>query len=124
MSESPFDHRPDAELGEWLRDTLSAPDDAAFAERVMARVPAQMIREAWYDILGEWAQPGLAAAAALVMLVGFGLGRYVTAPASTDEGGTGIASARVFDPDTLMDSRDVPEVDVNLVMVYEYEGQP
>jgi hypothetical protein len=124
MSEmSPFDHRPDAELGGWLRDALSAPDDAAFAARVMARVPAQMVRESWYDILGEWARPGLAAAAVLVMVAGFGLGRYVTSPAAVDDG-AGIVTARIFDPDTLLDSRDVPEVDVNLVMVYEYERQP
>lgn len=125
MSEmSPFDHRPDAELGGWLRDTLSGPDDAAFAERVMARVPEQLVRESWYDILDEWARPGLAAAAVLVMLAGFGLGRYVTTPQATDGGATGLAAARVFDPDTLLDSRDVPQVDVNLVMVYEYERQP
>lgn len=124
MSEmSPFDHRPDAELGGWLRDTLSDPDDAAFAERVMARVPAHLVRESWYDILDEWARPGLAAAAVLVMLAGFGLGRYVTSPPAIDDG-AGMASARVFDPDTLLDSRDVPQVDVNLVMVYEYERQP
>lgn len=123
---SPFDHRPDTELGGWLRDTLSGSDDAAFAARVMARVPAQIVRESWYDILGEWARPGLAAAAVLVMLTGFGLGRYVAAPAQTPDEtvGTGIASARVFDPDTLLDSRDIPQVDVNLVMVYEYERQP
>ena len=121
---SPFDHRPDAELGGWLRETLSGPDDGAFAERVLARVPAQMVRESWYDILGEWARPGLAAAAVLVMLAGFGLGRYLAAPQSADEAATGIASAPAFDPDTLLDSRDVPQVDVNLVMVYEYERQP
>jgi len=119
MSESsPFDHRPDSELGDWLRETLSAPDDAAFVARVMERVPARIVREAWWDILGEWARPGLAAAALLVMLAGFGLGRWFTALPAGEEQASG---SRVFDPDTLLDSRDVPQLDVNLVMVYEYE---
>lgn len=120
---SPFDHRPDAELSEWLREALSAPDDQAFVARVMARVPARIIRESSWDILGEWSRPGLAAAAVLVMLAGFGLGGYFTA-APVDEASTGIAASRVFDPDTLLESPDVPQVDVNLVMVYEYERLP
>lgn len=118
---SPFDHHPDPELGEWLRGALSVPDNPAFVARVMAQVPARMVRETWWDILGEWARPGLAAAAVLVMLAGFWLGRIVTSP-QDDE--VGIAAARVFDPDTLLTTPDVPQVDVNLVMVYEYERQP
>jgi hypothetical protein len=121
---SPFDHRPDAELSEWLREALSAPDDPAFVARVMARVPSQITRESSWDILGEWSRPGLAAAAVLVMLAGFGLGGYFTGAPVDDAGSTGIAASRVFDPDTLLESRDVPQVDVNLVMVYEYERQP
>jgi len=115
---SPFDHRPDPELGAWLRETLTVPEDPAFVARVMARIP---VRTVWWEVLGEWARPGLAAAAILVMLGGFWLGRIVTAPVA-EELATG--SARVFDPDTLLTTPDVPQVDVNLVMVYENERAP
>ncbi|MSR06822.1 MAG: hypothetical protein EXR93_07145 [Gemmatimonadetes bacterium] len=118
---SPFDHRPDPELGDWLRGALSIPDEPAFVARVMAQVPAHMARENWLDILGDWARPGLAAAAVLVMLAGFWLGRIVTNPQGDD---AIVASAGEFDPDTLLTTPDLPQVDVNLVMVYEYERQP
>jgi len=119
---SPFDHRPDPEVGAWLKDVLTVPDDRGFVVRVMARVPALMPRESWWDILSTWARPGLAAAAVLLMLAGFQLGRWVTAAPVADE--TGIASARVFDADTVLSSADVPQVDANLAMVYEYERKP
>ena len=104
--------------GAWLREALSVPEDPSFVARVMARIPA---RTAWWDVLGEWARPGLAAAAVLVMVGGFWLGRLVAAP-ETEE--AAITVARPFDPDTLLTTPDLPQVDVNLVMVYEYERQP
>src|SRR5258706_16398178 len=61
-----FDHRPDAIVGEALREILSAPDDAAFARRVMDRVPQVIAGESWWEVLGGWARPGVAAAVAVL----------------------------------------------------------
>jgi len=67
MTQSPFDHTQDVELGEALRSVLSGRDDEAFARRVMARVAelqdAVGLRTAWWEVLGGWARPGLVAAA-------------------------------------------------------------
>ena len=115
---SPFDHRPDAELSGWLRETLSAPDDPAFVARVMARVPARIAREAWWDILDEWARPGIAAAAVLLLGAGFWLGRITTSDEIT------VASAQEIDADTLLNSRDVPQVDANLVLAGDFGRLP
>ncbi len=66
MRVSPFYHRPDRELGKALRVVLSGQDEAAFIKRVMARA-AELQQEgsiglAWWEVLGAWARPGLAAA--------------------------------------------------------------
>lgn len=67
MRVSPFDHRPDRELGKALRVVLSGQNEAAFVRRVMARVAELQdggpIGLGWWEVLGEWARPGLAAAA-------------------------------------------------------------
>ncbi len=67
MKSSPFDHQPDERLGELLREVLSASDDEAFVQRVLARVAGEPIgsppkAEPW-EVLGRWARPGLTAAA-------------------------------------------------------------
>ncbi len=74
---SPFDHRPDPDMGEALRDVLTAPDDAAFVRRVLARVGAPPT--SWWEVLDTWARPGIAAAIVLAALMGFLLGRSVGA---------------------------------------------
>jgi len=66
MRVSPFYHRPDRELGKALRVVLSGQDEAAFVKRVIARA-AELQQEgsiglAWWEVLGAWARPGLAAA--------------------------------------------------------------
>ncbi|KPJ90882.1 MAG: hypothetical protein AMS18_09835 [Gemmatimonas sp. SG8_17] len=67
MRVSPFYHKPDRELGKALRTVLSGQDEAAFVKRVMARVAelheGASIGLAWWEVLGAWARPGLAAAA-------------------------------------------------------------
>ncbi len=67
MRSSPFDHRPDRALGNALRETLSGHDEEAFVRRVMARVTeiqnGVTVGGDWWEVLGSWARPGLAAAA-------------------------------------------------------------
>ncbi len=69
MNSSPFDHRPDRQIGRVLREALSARDDSAFAKRVMAAAEpifGQVPAGQWWTVLTEWARPGLAAALGLV----------------------------------------------------------
>jgi hypothetical protein len=66
---SPFDHRPDLELGEALRRVLDAGDHADFARRVVAAAEPLFgtagAGESWWDVLSAWARPAVAAALAL-----------------------------------------------------------
>lgn len=71
---SPFDHVPDPVLGAALREVLDITDDDAFTQRVLERTG---VPEAWWEVLGGWARPGLAAALLLVAVGGFLLGRAV-----------------------------------------------
>ncbi len=67
MKVSPFDHRPDRELGKVLKSVLSGSDEEAFVQRVMARVTEMheggYAGLAWWEVLDNWARPGLVAAA-------------------------------------------------------------
>jgi hypothetical protein len=109
-----FDHRPDQDLGNALRDLLSAPDDAAFATRVMERVPQTIVRETPFGILGEWARPGLAAAvAALVAMTVWLSGQPAQEfVATVDE----AVAAESLSAQTLLASEVVPEFRVEMVM--------
>jgi hypothetical protein len=71
-SHSPFDHLPDPEIGEALREILTPGDNPAFAGRVMARIGSA---PTWWEVLDAWSRPGLAAALVLMALGGFLLGR-------------------------------------------------
>jgi hypothetical protein len=72
MRASPFDHRPDSELGKALKEILSGHDEEAFVRRVMAQ--AAEIQSGvtaggdWWEVLSSWARHGLAAAAIGFML--------------------------------------------------------
>ncbi len=71
MRHSPFDHRPWRNLGRVLREALAAGDNRVFVARVMAEIRAldvRPFRSDWWEVLGAWARPGLAAAAAVVAL--------------------------------------------------------
>ncbi len=71
MRHSPFDHKPWRYLGKVLREVLEAGDNRVFVARVMAEIRAldvRPFRSDWWEVLGAWARPGLAAAAALVAL--------------------------------------------------------
>lgn len=73
---SPFDHRRDPEMGKALRDLLTPEDHDAFVTQVVhaARSHFQRGQEplGWWDVLGAWARPGLAAAVALALIAVFG----------------------------------------------------
>ena len=90
---TPFDHRPDARLGEALRAALDAGDQAAFVARVLAAAarPARTV-----EVLAAWARRGLAAAMAAAALAGFLVGRGSAPTASPEDAlaptGAGAAS--------------------------------
>lgn len=69
---SPFDHRPHPELGALLREALTPGDEQAFVHRILARAATQggsgYYGAPWWQLLGAWARPGVAAA--LVLLAG------------------------------------------------------
>lgn len=76
---TPFDHRPDPELGALLREALDQGGDRAFPDRVLAaagRVEAGT--PAAWQVLGAWARHGVAAA-----LVGLAAATIWWANAST-----------------------------------------
>lgn len=68
---SPFDHRPHPELGALLRDALTPGDEQAFVDRVLAAAAARAgsgyYGAPWWQVLGAWARPGVAAALALLL---------------------------------------------------------
>jgi hypothetical protein len=71
---SPFDHAPDPALGEALREVLGVDDNAAFVRAVLERTHTP---QPWWEILGDWARPGVAAALLAVAAGAFLLGRLV-----------------------------------------------
>jgi hypothetical protein len=81
MSEQPFDHRPDPELGAALRAALEREDDQpAFIARVMARYDETLERATLptWEVLASWSGRGIAAALVAAVIGGFLLGRGVT----------------------------------------------
>ncbi|HEY2825925.1 MAG TPA: hypothetical protein VGI83_10300 [Gemmatimonadales bacterium] len=85
---SPFDHEPDRELGRALRDLLESRDDAAFTRRVLGVTPWPQVGVGdWWDVLGGWSRPGLAAAVLLAAVAGFWMGRSTngTTPMGLEE---------------------------------------
>jgi hypothetical protein len=106
---SPFDHAPDPALGEALREVLGVDDDAAFVRAVLERTHAV---EPWWEILGDWARPGVAAALLVVAAGAFLLGRLVT-PAPTVLG-AGEPVQAGFEVTALLADAAVPDIEVLL----------
>ncbi len=98
MTEDPmaFDHRPDAALGAALRAALDPGADAVFLARVRAGMFSA--RPGSWDVLAGWARPGLAAAVAAALVVGFALGRTLATPVTLDE--AAVMSAEGATPTT------------------------
>jgi hypothetical protein len=110
-----FDHRPDRALGEALREALSSADDAAFARRVLEHMPATLTGESWWGVLGDWARPGVAAAAAVLVAVSVSLpGQPGTEAPQPDMSAT--AAETTLSAGTLLASRALPEFQVEMVL--------
>ena len=119
---SPFDHRRDLELGAALQEVLSAPDDEEFSRGIVARIRWGNIGradpQAWWDVLGAWARPGLAAAVVLALAGTVWLSEYLRAPDAPDVAGVRSAAATVT-PAALLAARALSEVDIAAVLVGE-----
>ncbi len=79
MTDSPFGHERDAELGALLRSHFEGDQHAAFVARVRAGVTAGPL-----DILGAWMRPGIAAAAVIALAAGW----YLTSGTRTEVAST------------------------------------
>ena len=110
-----FDHRPDRPLGEALREALSAADDAAFARRVVQHMPATLTGESWWEVLGDWARPGVAAAAALLVAASVSLSGQPATEAPQPEMNPAVAET-TLSAGTLLASRALPEFQVEMVL--------
>lgn len=125
-SPSPFDHRPDPELGRELRAMLSADDKARFVRRVIAAAESvfgEVRRPAeWWEVLTAWARPGLAAAVVLIAIAGFWLGTLAGGRNGTATLGDPLRAdnGRLEVPVLLADQR-APDLDV--VLAAELENQ-
>jgi hypothetical protein len=130
MSEtSPFDHRPDAELGDALRAALSAGDDGQFARRVVAAAETELGTDAdpLWRLLGSWARPALVAALLVVAVAGFWLGAVMQrAPGTAGNGvalGDPLSAAdteRLDVPVLLAGGESPPSVDAVMAVALEY----
>jgi hypothetical protein len=122
---SPFDHRPDTELGSALRQALDAGDDAAFVRGVLAALdgmqpvagPGQ-----WWTVLTAWARPGLVAAMLLIAVAAFSLGVRIgrtsvqsTATATTMTDPLNVDTGQVAVP-AIMAGSEAPNVDYVLAV--------
>ncbi len=121
---SPFDHRPDAELGRALRALLTADGEDRFVRTVVAAADSVYGEAApvqTFSVLIEWARPGLVAAMLLIAVAAFSLGLWV--------GRTGaVAEATLGDPlvpntdqlsvPALMAGDEAPDWDVVLAAAW------
>lgn len=117
-----FDHRPDSELGAALRSALEPKTDhAAFVARVMSQYDRALEQSTvpTLDILAAWSRPGIAAAAAALIL-GFLFGRTVLtptpAPTSID---AAMAAAEGPGLAALVTAQDPPDASVVLTSLDE-----
>jgi hypothetical protein len=120
MTGSPFDHRPDLELGAALREALATSDDARFAERVIAAAEAVQgdLATPWWAVLTAWARPGLAAALLMIAAAGFWLGAMTR---SADQATTALGDPLIGNEDqvsvpALLAGQQAPDVDYVLAV--------
>src|SRR5258708_18388236 len=112
-----FDHRPDEFLGRALREALSSPDDMAFVRRVMAAIPANLGSESWWEVLGDWARPGLDAALVALAAGGAWLAdRGAPEPPAPQTEELVAVASETLSARTLLTSRTLPEFNAELVL--------
>jgi hypothetical protein len=118
---SPFDHRPDRELGDALRQALSDGNDARFAQRVVAAAD-QVYGDLganlqWWSTLTEWARPGLVAAMLVIAIAAFSAGLWVGRGSATAANGSAVlgdplgSDSQQLTVPVLLAGRQVPDVD-------------
>ncbi len=71
MNRSPFDAERDEELGGWLREAFSGPDQDRFFRRLGVALDGLPLRRSAWDELAGWGRPRVLAAA---VAAGFVLG--------------------------------------------------
>ena len=91
MTQNPFDHERDAELGALLRAHLDAGDDAAFARRVRSALAAEAAAGP-FEVLGAWLRPGIAAAAIIALAAGW----YITTGTRTEVASAAATPVEIF----------------------------
>jgi len=70
MTDNPFGHERDAELGALLRIHLEGDHPAEFVARVRAGLRADLTAGP-FDVLSAWMRPGIAAAAVIAIAAGW-----------------------------------------------------
>lgn len=110
--------RRDRQLGDALRAVLTRPDEEAFVRRVLARLGET---GTWWEVLGQWARPGLAAALLLAVVGGFWLGSRVLPPAGVALEDTPAAAGTAGRMAALLNAPEPPAVDVILAVVNDQD---
>ncbi len=105
-------------MGDVLRKHLTAPDDTAFAARVMARIRLEPRVSSW-DLLAQWMPRGLAAAASLALAVA--LGWYTSR--GTDDGSRPVAEVVASSPVDILTAPEPLSEDQILTVVLESGGR-
>jgi hypothetical protein len=124
MRPSAFDHRPLRDLGAALREFLQPLDNQDFVDRVMAvaRVgDRSLFRGDGWEVLSGWARPGLAAAAAIIVLamaVSLSMGTRGPAYVVTIDDALQAPTAATA-PSLLVASPNPPDVDIVLAVSFE-----
>lgn len=122
--QSPFDHRPDPELGALLKDVLTQSGESEFTSALMAEAARYELLGPvpvdWWEVLRAWSKPGLVAA--LLLLLAVALFEQRSAP-SVDVAVT-VEEALEADngtqaPPWLLTSPEPPEGDLVLAALFE-----
>lgn len=79
MTNDPFGHERDTELGALLRSHLDGGHHAEFVARVRAGIRAD-VAAGPFEVLGAWMRPGIAAAALIALAAGW----YLTTGTRTE----------------------------------------
>ena len=121
---SPFDHRQDRELGGALRALLMGGEHRTFVEQVVAGARRHLVGvrrgSSWWDVLGAWSRPGLAAAMAMTAVAvwgAFGIPRTAEAdPVTMDDV---VAQSAESEEASFLLSLDPPDADIVLTTYFE-----